>query len=44
MQRGDVFNRPAFWPHITDYRAKMKMLRDLVLKNIELLEIEQRVP
>lgn len=40
----DVFNQPHFWPNISDYKSKMKMLRDVVLKNIELLEIEQRAP
>jgi hypothetical protein len=40
----DVFNNPNFWPNITDPAQKLRVIRDLILKNIELLEIEQRVP
>lgn len=40
----EVFNEATFWPDITEPTQKLRVLRDLVLKNIELLEIEQRVP
>ena len=38
----DVFHNPAFWPHISDSRKRQKILQELALKNIEILEIEER--
>jgi hypothetical protein len=39
----DVFRDSAFWPEITNAGQKLRVLRELILKNIELLEIEQRL-
>jgi hypothetical protein len=36
-----VSNDPNFWPDITDERKRRKILQELVLKNIEILEIER---
>ena len=38
-----VFNDAQFWPDVVEPPQKLRILRDLILKNIELLEIEERV-
>ena len=37
-----VLNDSDFWPGVTDERKRQKILQELVLKNIEILEIEER--
>lgn len=37
-----IYNEPKFWPDIVDAKQRKKVLGNLVVKNIELLEIEHR--
>jgi hypothetical protein len=36
-----VYHDPNFWSHIPELRDPHRVLKELVLKNIEVLEIEQ---
>ena len=38
-----VYDNPTFWPPVTDKKTRKKILNNLVIKNIELLEIEDRM-
>ncbi len=38
-----VYSQTQFWPSITEPKKRKKILSNLIIKNIELLEIEQRI-